>query len=322
MNVNFGIIGCGRISKKFADAVNQVENAKLISVAASKKEKAKCFANEFGAMNAYASYEELIADKDVDIIYIGLVNNFHYDICKKCLLNGKNVLCEKPLTISYEGTKELCKIAKENNVLLMEAMWTRCLPSYQKAKSWVTDGKIGNTTMIDADFCIYREFDENHRLYNKELGGGALFDLGVYPIDFAIGIMDKKPVQVNSMGHIGPTGVDEYCSITMKFDDDTIAVLKTGFIVSKPIEANIHGEKGYINVKNFNGSRDCYLYDNNNNLIAEFHDEVENGFVHEVNHVIDMYLNNKKESWLMPFDDTIYCSKLISECLNEWKDSK
>ena len=108
MTINFGIIGCGYISKKFADALKQVDNAKLLSVAASKKEKAEDFAHDFGATNAYESYDELIVDKDVDIIYIGLVNSYHYDICKKCFLSGKNVICEKPLTLSYEQTKELC----------------------------------------------------------------------------------------------------------------------------------------------------------------------------------------------------------------------
>lgn len=253
----------------------------------------------------------------MDIIYIGLVNSYHYDICKKCFLSGKNVICEKPLTLSYEQTKELCEIAKSNNVLLVEAMWTRFLPAYKQTKKWIDSGEIGKTITIDADFCFFSDFNENHRLYNKKLGGGALYDVGVYVIDFAIGIMNKKPIEVNSMVNIGVTGVDEYSVITMKFDDNTIAVLKSGIRVSKPIEAKIHGDKGYIVVDNFNGSRDCYLYNNKNELIDTFHDEIENGFVYEVKHVIDMFLSKKNESWLMPFEDTIYCSKLISDCLNE-----
>ena len=321
MNINFGIIGCGNISRKFAGAVNYVENANLLSVAASKKEKAEDFAHKFGATNAYGNYDELIADKDVDIIYIGLTNNYHYEICKKCFASGKNVLCEKPLTLSYEQTKELCEIAKSNNVLFMEAMWTRCLPAYKQAKSWADGGKIGKITTIDADFCFVEERNENSRLFNKELGGGALYDLGVYAIDFAIGIMNKKPIDVNSMIQIGSTDVDEYSAITMKFDDDVIAALKVGIRASKPVVAKIHGDKGYIIVDDFYAARDCYLYNNNNELIDTLHDDIENGFVYEVKHVMEMFSTKKNESWLMPLKDTIYCSKLISDCLNE-KESK
>ena len=125
MTVNFGIIGCGGISRKFADAVSQVENASLVAVSASNKDRAEDFAKQFNVQKACGSYDELIADKNVDIIYIGLTNNLHYEISKKCILNGKNVLCEKPLTLSFEETKELCEMAVKHNVLFMEAMWTR-----------------------------------------------------------------------------------------------------------------------------------------------------------------------------------------------------
>jgi len=319
MKIKFGIVGCGRISHKFAEAVDSVENAVLVSVSASKKEKADEFAKLFDVKNAYGSYDELIFDNEIDIIYIGLTNNFHYEIAKKCIENGKNVLCEKPLTLTFEETTDLCDLAKTNNVFFMEAMWTRCLPAFQKAKSWVRDGKIGKTTLINADFCLFFPFNKSDRVYNLELGGGALYDLGVYPIGFVTGIMDKKPLKTQSIGHIGVSGVDEYSVITMKFDDDTIGILKTAINVSKPVEATIHGENGYILLKDFSSARDCFLYDNKNNLIESFHDDVENGFIHEIIHTTQMLLTNKKESTLMPLEDTIYCAKLISDCLKEWK---
>ncbi len=319
MAVKFGIIGCGNISKKFSDAVNQSENASLVAVAASDKKRADNFAKLFDVQTAFGSYDEIIADNSVDIIYIGLTNNLHYAISKKCIINEKNVLCEKPLTLTYEETKELCELAKKHNVLFMEAMWTRCLPSYQKAKSWVKDGKIGRVSLIEADFCIKIDFDENHRVFNNELGGGALYDLGVYPIAFAPGILDKKPIDVKSTGFIGKTGVDEYSVITMKFDDGEIGVLKSAATIKKPIEARIYGENGYIVVDNFNSSRDCHLYDINDNLLETFHDEIENGFVHEVNHVVEMFSSGKNESWLFPYEDSVYSAKLISDCLKEWK---
>lgn len=319
MTVKFGIIGCGKISCKFADAISQVENAKLIAVSASNRDRAEAFAKQFEVQIAYGSYDELIADKNVDIIYIGLTNNLHYEIAKKCIINGKNVLCEKPLTLSYEETKELYELAKKHNVLFMEGMWTRCLPAYQKAKSWVKDGKIGRVKLIEADFCLNIAFDENHRVYNKELGGGALYDLGVYPIAFVTGILDKKPIEVNTMGYIGDTGVDEYSVITMKFDNGEIGVLKSAINMPRIIDARIFGESGYIVVENFNGSRDCHLYDNNGELLESFHDDIENGFVYEVRHIVEMFLEGRKESTLFPFEDSIYSAKLISDCLKEWK---
>lgn len=322
MNVKFGIIGCGNISTTFGNAIKEVENASLVAVASSNEERAKSFAEKYDVKSVYTDYDDIINDKNVDIIYIGLINSLHFDIAKRCLNSGKNVICEKPLTITLKETTELIELAKQKNVLFMEAMWTRCLPAYKKAKSWVTNGNIGKTKLIEAEFCINVKFDINDRVYNEAMGGGALYDVGIYPIDFITGILDKHPTSLNSMAHIGITGVDEYSVITMQFDTGEIAIATSGISVSAPIDARIYGDAGHIIVKNFCGARDCFLYDNNNNLLEEFHDEIENGFVHEIRHCTELFLDGKKESNLIPFSDTIYSAKLFSELIPQWKLKK
>ena len=121
------------------------------------------------------------------------------------------------------------------------------------------------------------------------------------------------------MGHIGETGVDEYSVISMKFEGGAIAVLKSSISSGRAVSAKICGRSGYIVVDNFNGARDCRLYDNADNLIEEYHDEIENGFVHEVRHIAELFLSGEKESGLIPHEDTIFSAKIISDCLNEWK---
>lgn len=317
MNVRFGIIGCGNISAKFADAVLQSENCILEAVAASDESRAWAFAEKFGSKKSYGSYEKLIADNDIDIIYIGLTNNLHFEITKKCLENGKNVICEKPLTLEYEQTVALVELAKEKDVLLMEAMWMRCLPAYLKAKSWA-NSKIGKIKIIQADFCINVPFDENNRVYNKASGGGALYDVGIYPIDFVTGILGETPDEISGMAHVGSTGVDEYNVLTMKFGGGEIAVMTSGVSVALPKEARIFGDKGRILIPNFYGARECFLYDKDGQLVEEFFDEIENGFVHEVNHVAELFLNGKKESNLIPFDDIIFSAEMFSAFMSEW----
>lgn len=321
MKVSFGIIGCGNISSKFADAVLKVDNAVLKAVAASDINRAASFSEKFGSEKSYGSYDELIADSEIDIIYIGLTNQLHFEITKKCLEAGKNVLCEKPLTLTYNETKELIELAKGKNLLLTEALWTRCLPAYKKAKEWATN-RIGKIKIIKADFCIDVPYDDNHRLYNNENGGGALYDVGIYPITFVTGILSKKPVEINGSAYIGRSGVDEYSALTMKFDNGEIGVMTSGISVMLPQDAFIYGDQGSILVKQFYGSRDCFLYSKSGELVDEFHDEIENGFIHEVSHVIDLLLRGKTESDLIPFEDTLYSSELFSKCMSEWKSKK
>ena len=182
MTVRFGIIGPGSIATRFATVLNTVDGVQLTAVASRDQAKAAAFAGKFGAAKAYGSYLELIQDSAVDVIYIGLTHNFHYEVAKLCLNHGKSVLCEKPLVTSQKDAAELAELAREKKVLLMEAMWTRCIPAFRKAREWVAGGRIGAVKLIDASFSFNAPFDPEHRLYDPKLAGGSLYDAGVYPI--------------------------------------------------------------------------------------------------------------------------------------------
>ncbi len=145
MKVKYGIIGLGTIANKFADAVKKANDVELYAVAARDQSRADVFAKKYKAKKSYDSYASVINDPDVDIIYIGVTHNFHYDLVKQCLENHKAVLCEKPFVLTKKEAVELTALAQKNNTLLMEAMWTRCLPAYRKAQEWVREGRIGRS---------------------------------------------------------------------------------------------------------------------------------------------------------------------------------
>lgn len=317
MKTRFGIIGLGGIAARFANAMQAVDGAELVAVASKDKSKAEAFAKKFSAKKAYNSYEDLVNDSEVDVIYIGLTHNFHFEAVKLCINNNKGVLCEKPMTTNKKDAEVLAALAKEKNVLLMEAMWTRCLPAFIKAKEWVHTGKIGAAKLINASFCINVPFDPENRLFNPKLAGGSIYDVGVYPIDFAIGIMDEYPEVVTGLSTICETGVDEFAVINMSFKSGVLASLSCGATAKANTDAAIYGTDGHIIVREFYGSRKCELYNNQNELIESFDDDIEDGFIHEIRHFVELYTNNKKESDRMPLKDTIECAGIFDKLIKQ-----
>lgn len=205
---NWGIMATGKIAHTFAKAVNFTEGAKLYACASRNAEKATEFAAQYGAEKSYGSYEELVADKDIDVIYIATPMSCHYENVKLCFEHGKNVLCEKSITINSVQLRELIGIAKEKKLFFMEAMWTKCLPAFRKAKEWVDEGRIGTIKAIRADFSNAVEFNPEDRLFRPELGGGALLDLSVYPLSFITSFLGFEPKEIHSAVNIDRLGVD------------------------------------------------------------------------------------------------------------------
>lgn len=318
MTVKFGIVGPGSIAGKFAEAIQQVDNTVLVAVASNNLERATLFAEKYHAPKAYDSYEALAQDNEVEIVYVANTHNMHFESVKLFLQHNKTVICEKPLVTNQEDAEALIELAKNKNVLLMEAMWTRCLPAFIQAKEWVKAGKIGNVKLIDASFCIHIPFDPKHRLYDPMLAGGSIYDQGIYPLHFAIGIMGKLPTQVQGVASICETGVDDLASMTMKFDCGSLASLKCGQSVETNRDGLIYGTEGHINVRTFLASRRVELYNANNELVEVYEDPIENGFVYQVKHITDLHLADKKESPIIPFRDTLACARIIDDLRSSW----
>ncbi len=311
MTVKFGIIGLGNIANRFASVLVQAKDVSLAAVASRDMGRSRDFAEKYRAAKYYDSYDALIEDKDVNIIYIGLTHNFHYDIVRKCLEKGKAVLCEKPLVITEKEAAGLVELSRSKKVLLMEAMWTRCLPTFQKAKAWVKSGRIGTISLINASFSFNIPFLPEHRLYDPALAGGSLYDAGVYPIEFAIGIMDEIPSETKGVAHICSTGVDDFYSIAMGFESGALASLTCGFKANTNRDAVIYGTEGHVVVYNFLGSPKCECFDKEGKLVESFEADFNDGFIYEIEHAAQLFREDKTESPLIPHRDTLACARIF-----------
>lgn len=317
--VGFGIIGLGTISNRFARVLNTCEDARLAAVAARSRERAEAFAQKYGAERAYGSYRELMEDPEVKIIYIGLTHNFHYEVAKECVLHGKAVLCEKPFFLHRQEAEEVLALAKEKQVLVMEAMWTRCLPVTRKTMEWLESGRIGRIRFLEAQFSFHVPYSLENRLYNPELAGGALYDAGVYPLEYATGILGETPVELQSMHTTTPEGLDDFDVITARFPSGVLASLICGISVNTPPDAGIYGSDGHILVHDFLRGKECRLYDDEGVLLDSFTEPEEDGFIHQIRHIIGLYRDNKLESPLISWNDTIECAGLFDRLMADWR---
>jgi predicted dehydrogenase len=242
---NWGILGTGFIARKMAEALPFVPQSRLYAIGSRNHETAREFASQYGVEKYYGGYEKLVGDPSVDIVYIATPHNLHYENTVMCLDHDKHVLCEKPFAVNGHEVRRMIAKAKEKKCFLMEALWTRFLPNLIKVKEMVDENRIGKIRLLKADFGIHIPFDPNHRLYNKELIGGSLLDLGIYPLFLSL-LLLGKPKIIRAIAGIGPTGVDSSCSFTLGFDGDTLAVMYSSAIVQTDITAAIYGENGTI----------------------------------------------------------------------------
>lgn len=318
--INWGIIGAGNISSKFATAIGGVEDANLMAIASRSLDKASQFAEKYHANKAYGSYEEMLQDETIDVVYIGTPHTEHLANAELCIKAGKAVLCEKPFTLNHKDTKYLIDLAREHDVFLMEAMWTKFHPSTKMVKDWISNGKIGKLRGMQINAGFRREFNPEQRLFNPDLGGGALLDIGIYPITYAIHLAEAYPEEISSYAYFGKTNIDEQNTIILNFKEKGIlASLNSGISAEVGKDAVIIGESGKIFVKDFWNSNYAILYDNNENIVEEYKDEFEtNGYEYEIREVQDCLRAGKKESTVVPLADTLSIMKVMDEIRGQW----
>ena len=316
---NWGIMATGKIAHTFAKAVNSVEDARLYACASRSAEKAEEFGAQYGAEKCYGSYEELAADENIDVIYIATPMNCHYENIKLCFEHGKNVLCEKSVTINSTQLRELIEIAREKNLFFMEAMWTKCLPAFRKAKEWAAEGKIGAIKAIRADFSNAVDFDENDRLFRPELGGGALLDLSVYPLSFITSFLGFVPEKITSAVNIDKLGVDMDEAVIMQYEN-AYASFISGFDIDNENRAVIVGTDGRIAFDPWFFCTDTVrLYDRNNKLAEEYiAPHLCNGYEFEIMEVQKCLADGLKESRLNPLPDTLAVMEIMDGLRKEW----
>ncbi len=309
----WGIMGPGRIAGKFARNLSVLPDAEIYAVASRSLDRAQQYGNEYGATNCYGSYEALLDDPGIDVIYIATPHVKHCENALMCLERGIPVLCEKPFAMNRGEVEQMIQMAKEKNVFLMEAMWTRFLPSILKAQEIIAAGKIGAVTGVKADFGFQGPTDVNHRLLNKALGGGSILDIGIYPIFLSLLVLGK-PDSIQVASTLSATGVDVDTGILMKYGNEAIAQLHSCVISHTETEAFIYGEKGLIHIpRRWHASDKLEVrYYDGGKEIHEF-DYKSTGLYFEAMEVMRCIRAGKTESDLMTHDLSLDLITLLDE---------
>ena len=316
-NYRWGILGAGRIAEKFCTALSSVEGATVYAVASRDIEKAKEYAKKFKAVVFYDNYDALMQDENVDIIYIATPHAFHYEQTMACVKNGKHVLCEKPMALTYNQTAAMINAAKENKVFLMEGMWTASMPFIEKIKQLIDEDVIGKLQYVSADFGFKAPVDLEGRLYNKSLGGGSMMDVGIYPLFLATWLLGA-PALVKALAKLSITEVDEYINIVLQYPDGQSAHLLSSIQFNTAIEAEIIGTKGRIKIKTpwFKATDlEVYLADEEVQNFSMPHKS--NGFDYEIREVMSCLDKGLLESEKMPHHLTLLISKIMEDILTQ-----
>jgi predicted dehydrogenase len=245
--LTWGIIGPGKIAGKFAVALTMVEGARLGAVASRDAERASAFARMHGAATVYHRYEDLAADPGIDVVYIATPHGYHSEHTLLCLRHGKAVLCEKPLALSAIQVREMIAAAQHHRTFLMEAMWTRFLPIMQEIMDLIAKGRIGTVKYIRADFGFPAPFNPESRLYNIRLGGGALLDIGIYPLFLCMQLLGA-PQHITAAGHLSPTGSDATTHAILQYSEGRSAVISCTLACHTSLTAEIAGTEGMIRI--------------------------------------------------------------------------
>ena len=277
------ILGAGNIAASMAQALGGLDDSLVESyaIAARDYDRAEAFARKWGIKKAYGSYEEMLEDPLVDLVYIATPHVFHYEHAKLCLEYGKPVLCEKPFTVKEWQAKELFALAKEKNLLIAEAMWTRYMPSRQMIQDVIDSGVVGEITSMAAN--LGYEHINIERMRRPELAGGALMDLGVYPLHFALMFFGDQIKEITSTCVKLETGVDAQESMTLIYEDGRMAVLYSSMLVHCNRLGEINGTKGCIEVQNINNCEEIRVLDEKRQVTARYPVPKQiNGYEYEV----------------------------------------
>lgn len=316
--IHWGIIGCGRMAGLFAESLRIVEDAHLLAVASRTERKAKQFGEKFGVERRYGSYEELAFDKDVDVVYIATPHNLHRDNAMLCIENNKSVLCEKPFTVNAAQAAEVIQKAREKGVFLMEAMWTRFLPVVKKVRELIAQEIIGEIRMLKADFGYRIDWLPEHRALNPKLAGGALLDVGIYPVSFASLVFNSIPQTIRTTAHIGKTGVDEQSAYTFIYKNGAIALMSSAVRTFIPSDAYILGSGGYIHLPEFWRAKSATIYRERQEGETLSFDYEKPGYHFEAMEVNRCIKNNQTESKTMPLAETLQIMKTVDNIIKQW----
>lgn len=316
--IGWGIMATGTIANKFCDGLKHLEDAEIVAVASRSLDKAQAFSRKYGIRKAYGSYEELVRDPEVDIVYIATPHNLHFAGTMLCLEAGKAVLCEKPFALNAREAEKLIKYARDKKLFLMEAMWTRFLPAVVKVREWLKQGLIGEVRCLKADFGFRCEWNPKGRLLNIELAGGALMDVGIYTVSFASMIYGTQPNTIKSLAHMGETGVDEQCAMLFGYEGGQIASLGAAVRTEMKNDALIFGTEGMIHIPEFWCAKSATLHLASGREEAFGPEMKGNGYNYEAAEAMRCLREGKLESDIMPLDETLAIMHTMDTIRAQW----
>lgn len=312
-----GILGAGHIAQKMATTLMGMKEAELYAVAARELSRAEQFANEFHAQKAYGNYEALADDPDIDLIYIATPHSHHFGPARMCLLKGKPVLCEKAFTANAREAEELIRIAQEKQVFLAEAIWTRYMPFSRTIRELTESGIIGKPMMLTASLgypIVHKE-----RIVRLELCGGALYDLGVYPINFALMTFGNDLEKITSTCMKNEAGVDMQNSITFTYRDGRMAVMQTTAFCASDRQGIISGDKGYLVIDNINNPQQAVVYNTDHQETGRYTCPPQiTGFEYQVLEAAEAIRQGAIEPASMPHAETLRVMRMLDSLRQEW----
>lgn len=315
--IKVGIIGAGWIAHKMAQALAPLSDAEVWAIASRSQQKAQEFADEYGIEKAYGSYEELVNDPAVDLVYIATPHSHHYQHAKLALEHNKPVLVEKAFTANEREAQELINIAHERNIFITEAIWTRYMPLSHKVKELMDSGIIGEPRILTATLCY--QMIEKERILRPDLCGGALLDLGVYVLNFARMYFGTDISRTVTNCHLGPTGVDMMESISLSYADGRMANLQAGCLTLNDRQGIICGHDGYIRVDNVNCPELIEVW-RNYELVERIERPADmvNGYEYQVLECKRCIEAGLIESPMMPHEETLSIMRQMDELRKEW----
>jgi len=315
--MKIGILGAGGISRKTAPAMIALSEIECYAVASRTLEKAQGFAEEFGFEKAYGSYEEMLDDPEVELVYVATPHSHHCAHMMLCLEKGKHVLCEKAFTMNARQARAVQDYARERGLFVAEAIWPRYMPSRQMINDILDSGIIGkaNTLTANLSYVIH----DKQRITDPNLAGGALLDIGVYGINFALMHFGTDIQRVESSVRMTETNVDGMETITIFYNDGRMAVLTHSIYCRSDRKGIIHGDKGYLVVENINNPQSVSVYDTEDRLLAHYPvPEQINGYEYQFSECARMIAEGKTESESMPMADTVSVMEFMDALRKQW----
>lgn len=316
--IRVGILGAGNIAGRWMLDAHTVAEADIVCVAAREEARAQAFAQRWGIPNAVGGYAALVARADVDVVYVATPHPLHCEHAMLAMRAGKHVFCEKPVAMNGRQLRDMIACAKECGVFFMEAMWTRLFPATLRARELLTEGAIGDLRMVHAQFGFRAEVDPRSRLFDAALGGGALLDVGCYPIAFAVDMFGCAPEAVTGVAALGETGVDEQNVMSLRFPGGGVAMLMSAVRTIAPVEAVLYGTEGSLRIPDFYHPDRLLLIKEGTTETVFAQPYVQEGFAFELRHLCACIRQGLMESPRMPHKDSLAVMDTMDALRAQW----